>query len=88
MEGTEPMKNRRTRPKLQPNVTIRDKSDQTVTVEYMFPNGKGGLVSFFFADFGDRHEAQVTLYRTDAGIRVVGPSNQPIYGGLTTDPEI
>lgn len=80
-------KNRRTRPKLQPSVTIRDKTDQSVTVEYMFPNGKGGLISFFFSDFGDRQEPSVSLYRTDAGIRVGGPENQPHPGGVTTEPK-
>lgn len=74
------------RSKHTPSVTIRERAEQSVRVEFSFPDGKGGLVEFFFAVYPDgRTEPRVTLYRMDDGIRIYHPlpAHDSYSGGLT-----
>ena len=76
------------RHKNQPRVTIRHRDEQRVRVEFAFADGKGGLIEFFYAVFGDNGPTQgcVDLYRFDGGIRV-NPPNNLTPSGITEEPK-
>jgi hypothetical protein len=73
-----------------PRVTVRESSDTNVTVEFMFPNGKGGLMQFsnrvYDADDRKKDQPHIYFYRTDGGIQISLPTNVPLHGDTTTEP--
>ena len=54
-------------------------------IEFTFPSGKGGLISFTTITLDDgRTEERVNLYRVDPGVRLIMPGR--IDGTTTIDP--
>lgn len=67
-----------------PKVTARAGTGGETIVEFLFPNGKGGLISF--RDWGgdDAPKPVIDIYRTDSGIEILVPENAGPSTALVT----
>jgi hypothetical protein len=68
-----------------PNVEIRSRESQSVSVSFTFPDGKGGTIDFFYAAFPDGTEGEPRIYvYSDGGVRIYTPCDP---GTLSPEPK-